>query len=112
MRDSNDSLVCQDLYAVQLGKYDSEDHTLANGAVACLFGLLGLLSNGLLLYLNWAKGKVTGDFKYFFGNLSFCDFGLAVSALGSGLNFFVGCWIVEDRFDESGAMVGWLFINR
>ncbi len=60
-------------------------------AVHCAFLLPGLAANAFLLYLSFAKGKVTGDQKAFFANLAICDSGFAAFKLLSVLLISWGC---------------------
>ncbi len=59
--------------------------------VAAALALSGIFWNGLLLYLNMAKGKVEGDFKYFFANLAICDLAYCAALLAHKINAFLGC---------------------
>ncbi len=79
------TLGCDEIYAAE------GTLSIVLGLVFAALALSGIFWNGLLLYLNMAKGKVEGDFKYFFANLAICDLVFCAALLANKINSFVGC---------------------
>ncbi len=88
MANESVSVTCDDLQQDAFS-----DRGALNFAEATIspFLLSGFAANCFVFYLSVGKGAVTGDFKWFFANLAFCDAGYAIFTCAGMAAVSLGC---------------------